>query len=243
MAAKDPAREANQGFEGEVTGLGLADIVQLNAVNRFSGCIEVRYEDRHGLVFLREGEVVHAEHGSLSGEPAFYEIISWPAGRFVLQENLATTRATIKKSASFLILEAHRLMDERRAAGPRAEAPRSAAPPPAPGKPASAAEVLERLRAIPGALYAVLQGKDGGRIGDASYEAEVLAGQALYLAMCGRRLSQAVQAGELHSAVVHGTDRHLLLLATKAHLIVLLAEGGAEVGAVELAMRKAIAGR
>jgi predicted regulator of Ras-like GTPase activity (Roadblock/LC7/MglB family) len=242
MATKDPATEPGEGFEGEVSGLGLSDIVQLNAINRFSGCIDARYEDRRGLIFLREGEIVHAECGSLGGEPAFYEIVTWPGGRFTLQENVATTRATIKKSASFLLLEGHRLLDERRrTVAARAEAP-PAAPQPA-GKPSSAGEVLARLRAIPGALYAVIQGRDGGRIGDASYEAEVLAGQALYLAFAGRRLADALQAGEVHSAVIQGADRHVLLLVTKAHLVALLVDGRVEVGGTELAMRKALAGK
>src|SRR5919108_369740 len=96
------------GFEGEISGFGLSDIIQLNAQNRFSGCIEVHYEGRRGLVFMRDGEIVHAEHGGIVGEAAFYEILSWPGGRFSLQENLATTRSTIQKSCQFLILEAHR---------------------------------------------------------------------------------------------------------------------------------------
>jgi hypothetical protein len=241
MSVEHPLKGAATGFEGEVSGLGLADIIQLDAVNRFSGCIDVQYQGRRGLVFLKDGEIVHAECADVTGEAAFYEIVSWPGGRFSHQENVATTRSTIRKSCQFLILEAHRLVDERRAARPSGPS----VPPPLPGalaaRQAPAEAILEALRAIPGILFAVVQRKNGGRLGDDSYQGEVLAGQALYLAMIDGQLGERLQAGDAHSAVVHGTDRHVLLFTAKNHLIALLVDGGAQVGPVEIAARKVLA--
>jgi predicted regulator of Ras-like GTPase activity (Roadblock/LC7/MglB family) len=239
---------ADARFEGEIAGLGLADIIQLDVVNQFSGCIDVQYEDLRGLVFLKDGEVVHAEQGPLVGEEAFYEILSWPGGHFSHKQNVATTRSTIAKSCQFLILEAHRLMDEGRAARPRAAAPQPTppapppppAPAPAPARPTSAAAILEELRKIPGVLSAVIQGKDGGRVGDDSYEAEVLSGQALYVALVGRQLGEKLQAGEIHSAVVQGAARHVLLFVAKSHLVTAVVDAAAQVGAVEAAVRKVL---
>jgi predicted regulator of Ras-like GTPase activity (Roadblock/LC7/MglB family) len=248
---------ADARFEGEIAGLGLADVIQLDVVNQFSGCIDVQYEDLRGLVFLKDGEVVHAEQGPLVGEEAFYEILSWPGGHFSHKQNVATTRSTISKSCHFLILEAYRLMDERRAArsspqppapaapppAPAAQSPAPAAPPPAPAAPAqagSAAAILQELRAIPGVAYAVIQGKDGGRVADDSYEGEVLSGQALYVAMVGRQLGDQLQAGEIHSAVVHGAARHVVLFAAKSHLVTAVVDAAAQVGAVEAAVRKVL---
>ena len=234
MAPKDAL--STDGFEGEITGLGLSDIIQLNVQNRFSGCIDVHHEGRRGLIFLRNGDVIHAEEGALIGDAAFCEIVSWPGGRFTMQENVATTRSSIQKSCQFLILDAHRLMDERRAAR-RTDPVRSPASAP---KPTSAAALMDRLRAIPGVVYAVLQGKDGARVGDDSYEAEVLAGQALYAAMMGRQLGERLQAGELHTAVVQGSTGHLLLFVAKNKLLAVLVDAEAQVGAVEAEVRKAL---
>ncbi len=240
MTTKEAAN-GGEGFEGEIAGLGLSDLVQLSSHNRFSGCIAVRYEGRRGLVFMRDGEIIHAEYDTLAGEAAFYEIVSWPGGRFALQENVTTTRSTISNSCGFLVLEAHRLMDERRAASRAPAAPPSApaAPAPAARKP-SAATVLERLRAIPGAVSAVVQAKDGGRVGYDGYEAEVLGGQALYLALAGGRISEALKAGEVRSAVVQGSRKNLVTLATKSHLVALVVSADTEVGAAEQGMRKAL---
>ncbi len=250
LAPNGSSKAETNRFEGEISCLGLSEIIQLNANNRFSGCIEVHDERRQGLIFLRDGEIVHAEQGGIVGEAAFYDILSWPGGRFSLQENVATTRSTIKKSCHFLILEAHRLMDERRRrADPAAPlpAPRPAAATAAvtvaatAAKSTSAAALLEKLRGIPGVAYAVLAGKDGARIGEDRYEAEVLAGQALYVAMVGRQLGEKLQAGEIRSAVVQGTTGHLLLFALKNHFVAVLVRSEAQVGVIESEVRKALA--
>jgi predicted regulator of Ras-like GTPase activity (Roadblock/LC7/MglB family) len=241
MAAEDTWKRAGAGFEGDITGLGLSDIIQLDAVNRFSGCIDVQYEDLQGLIFLREGEVIHAEQGGRTGEAAFYEIVSWPGGRFSHKENVATTRRSIQRSCQFLLLEAHRLLDEGRAArgvNPAPPAPATAAPA---ARPTSPGAVLQALREIPGVVQAVIQGKDGARIGDEGYESEIAAGQAQYVAMVGRQLGEKLQAGAMHSVVVQGATRHVLLLVAKHHLVTVLVDAAAQVGAVEGAVRKTLA--
>ena len=42
------------GFDGEISGFSLADVLQLNIQNRFSGCITVESEEGSGRIFLRE---------------------------------------------------------------------------------------------------------------------------------------------------------------------------------------------
>jgi len=239
------ADAAGHGFEGEIAGFGLSDILQLNAQNRFSGCIEVLYLDRRGLLFFKDGEIVHAEDGSTAGEQAFYEILSWPGGRFAIQENVVTTRTTIQKGCNFLLLEAVRLIDEKRAGRGGPPAPPPAAPArPAPGapRPTSATALVASLRRIPGVVEVVLQTKEGERVGDDSgYGAEVLAGQALYLDLMARRLGEGLQSGALQSAIVQGTEHHLLCFVAKHHFLTVLALPSAPVGAVESEVRKVLA--
>ncbi len=227
------------GFEGEIVGLGLSDVIQLNVHNRFSGCITVQYGQARGLLFFRDGEIIHAEQGGKVGEEAFYDILEWPAGRFSLQPNVATTRASIQKNWQHLLLDAHRVLDERRAG-------RNGQPPPVPQEPsarlAGPNEIIERLHRIPGVAYAVLQTKDGVRVGDDSFEAETLAGQAIYLAIVGKQLGAIFQAGEVNSAMVQGASNHLLLFATKNHYLSVLVRGDSQAGAVEAEVRRALAG-
>lgn len=226
---------------GEIVGLGLSDVVQINQHNRFSGCIAVESAAGTGLIFFRDGEIIHAEQGGRSGEEAFYDILEWPPGRFRLQPNVTTTRSTIQKGSQHLLLDAHRMLDERRAgrstppAPPRGEA--------APRQPMRSTEVLERLRRIPGVAYAALHGKDGSQVGDDSYESEVLGGQAIFLSMMGNQLGTIFQAGTVLSAAVHGASKHLLLFATKSHFLSVLVNGDTPAGPVEAEVRKVLTGR
>jgi len=230
-------KDASEGFEGAIVGLGLSDVIQLNGQNRFSGCITVHFDISTGLLFFRDGEIIHAEQGSRIGEQAFYEIMQWPGGRFSLQPNVTTTGHTIKRSVSYLLMEAHRLMDERRSG--RLETPEGA--PEEEPRRDRAMTIVDRIRQIPGAAYAVLLTKDGARLGDDSFEAESLEGKTAYLAMLAKRLGQAFGAGEVLAATVQGTDQHLLLLATKQHHLSVLVKGESQPGLVESEIRKLVA--
>ena len=223
---------------GEIVGLALPDVLQIHQQNRFSGCIAVESSVGTGLLFLRDGEIIHAEQGKRTGEEAFYDVLAWPPGRYRLQPNVTTTRNTIQKTSQHLLLDAARVLDERRAG-------RSPTPPPIPAAartPLRSTEVLEKLRRIPGVAYAALHGKDGSSVGDDSYEAEALGGQALFLSMIGGQLGALFQSGAITSAVVHGTTRHLLLFSTKTHFLSVLVNGDAQVGPVEADVRRVLSG-
>ncbi len=238
----ESSQAPSNGFKGEVTGLGLSDVIQLNVQNRFSGCISVQYDEGNGFIFFRDGAIIHAEQGEKLGEEAFYRILTWPAGQFSLQPNVATTRVTIQKGWQHLILEAHRMIDEQRAGrrdGPTAPGPESG-PQDASPKRTDARAVLERVRRIPGVHYAVLQGKDGARVGDDSYEGETLAGQAAYLMLKANQLGSAFKAGDTQSAAVQGTTRHLLLLSAKSHCLSVLANADVQIGVLDAEVRKAL---
>jgi hypothetical protein len=239
MASSDSPRRTGDPAEttGEIVGLSLPDVIQINHHNRFSGCIAIESQAGNGLLFFRDGEIIHAEQGSRVGEDAFCDVLEWPPGKFRLQPNVATTRTTIQKGSQHLLLDAHRALDERRAG-------RKPPPPPSPGPaagPTRSSEVIERLRRIPGVAYAALHGKDGSQVGDDSYQAEVLSGQAVFLSMLGNQLGAVFQAGTVISAVVHGTTNHLVLFSTKSHFLSVLVQGGTQAGAVENEVRRVLA--
>jgi len=56
------------GFVGAVSGLSLADIIQVKGGNRYSGCLVVEHAGNSGVIFFRDGDVVHAEQGQLDGK-------------------------------------------------------------------------------------------------------------------------------------------------------------------------------
>jgi len=238
VGAPNEFRKSAVGFGGEVAGLGLSDVIQLNTQNRFSGCISVEYEGSRGLIFLRDGEIVHAEQGDTTGEEAFCDILAWPGGRFSLQPNLSTTCCTIHKRWEHLILDAHRIIDERRAG-------RRERPPPIPRgghvNTPTGGSMVEILRQIPGVLHALVQAKDAAPATDASYEAELLVGDAIYLAMVGQRFGSIFQAGEVVSATVEGTAHHIIVFSERSHVVSVLVAGETQVGPVEAEIRRILA--
>lgn len=236
MTPLESAPEAT-GFHGDVSGLSLTDIIQLNATNAFSGCITAQQGDRVGRIFFREGRVIHAEQGAMVGEEAFCDLMEWRSGRFRLEPNIATTRQTIKKTTQFLLMEAHQIIDERRAR--RSSAP--AAPPPAAAARAAPATLGAQLAAVPGVRYAVVAGKDGA-CDDPSFRGQALAGEAAYLAAAGSRLGAALGAGEPQSIVAHRDPEHLFVFASRGRHLAVLVDGGREVGAVEAELAKVLGG-
>ncbi|HSR36943.1 MAG TPA: DUF4388 domain-containing protein, partial [Desulfurivibrionaceae bacterium] len=72
------------GFQGEIAGLSLADVIQLKGHNKYSGCITVEYRSKQGAIYFVDGDIIHAEQGGHSGEDAIYEILKWPGGTFNL---------------------------------------------------------------------------------------------------------------------------------------------------------------
>jgi predicted regulator of Ras-like GTPase activity (Roadblock/LC7/MglB family) len=238
-SSRDAPNRASAGFEGEVAGLGLTDIVQVNATNGFSGLIRVQHEDATGAIFFRDGDIVHAELGDKTGEEAFFEIIHWQGGRFTVQTNVFTALRTITKSCGHLLLAAHAVHDERKRDSAAAV---PAAAPPAAAAPTQAASIVDLARRVPDVTNAVLLTRAGSRVGAGGYETEVLGGQALFVGLLANELGTALAAGELRSAAVEGTRRHVLLFTSKTHVLAVTARPDADVGAVDAALRTALTG-
>lgn len=100
------------GFVGEIEGLGLVDLVQFACLAGDDRKLSVLSEDNRGVLYFSDNEIVHAEFGELSGEEAFYRIMSWPSGTFSMLFASTNVR-TIDSSWNFLLLEAARRIDEQ----------------------------------------------------------------------------------------------------------------------------------
>lgn len=238
-----PSREQpdwpGEGFGGAMRGHALAGLIQIHADRQFTGCLSFHDGESTGLVFFRAGAVVHAEAGDRSGEEALCDLLEWPQGYAKLLPGLTSNRTTLQKPCKRLLQDAHCILEFRRASRNTERLPE--VPPALPEKALKASEILEKVKAVPGVLYAVLQTPDGQRMGDPSLEGEVLAGQGAFLARVSAQLSQAFEAGDTVCAVVEGAARHLFLLALKQHFLCVLAGGDRPAGAVEAQIRQAFA--
>ena len=103
---------ATNGFHGDVEGCSLVDLVQLACIEGYDRKLAVQRGKNNGTIYFADSEIVHAESGKITGEEAFYDIMSWPSGTFSMVFSGTGTR-TIDSSWNFLLIEAARRIDEQ----------------------------------------------------------------------------------------------------------------------------------
>ena len=106
--------EQKKGFQGKVVGLQLTDIIQINCLNRLTTALIVSRNGEKGIIYLNEGEVIHAEIGKEKGTQAFYNILSWEDGEFVSNIGVRAPTKTISQNWEHLLVEAVRRNDEKK---------------------------------------------------------------------------------------------------------------------------------
>lgn len=231
--------KAAPGFEGFLSNLSLPDLLQLHGQGRFSGSIVVSYDGQEGVIFLQNGEVVHAEAGDLKGEDAFCAILGWRAGSFVAHPNVSPFARTVFKGLDHLLLDGLRRIDEVKQAPadvpPRPKETLAAAPR------RSTPVVVAQLRTIPGVTYAVVFHRDGIAVGDPSPTAEALAARGLYLvSTLSAPLGKALGLGELQLASASSPGDQLLLFQARDTYLAASISDGVSLVETEAAVRRAL---
>lgn len=105
-------KQESGGFAGTLRNIQITDIIQMCCLAGASLSIRVTQDSDTGTIFIEDGEVVHAECGSLVGVEAFFTILGWPSGQFETMEAVAIAKPTIKEACQFLLMEAARQADE-----------------------------------------------------------------------------------------------------------------------------------
>jgi CheY-like chemotaxis protein len=106
-------REGRTKFTGDLADIGVVDLVQTIDLNRKSGIIHIVNRDgRRGAVFFREGRVIDAEVGRLSGAEAMYRLFSWSDGRFEVDFKPIRRADVIDLPSAALLMEGMRRLDE-----------------------------------------------------------------------------------------------------------------------------------
>ncbi|MBI3399283.1 MAG: DUF4388 domain-containing protein [Deltaproteobacteria bacterium] len=102
----------NEGIKGRLRDVTLVDIIQILHLSRKSGAINMGSEQGTGKVVVENGNVVHAWFKELSGEEAFYNLLLWRDGEFVVEMDVKPQERTISQNVEALLLEGMRRMDE-----------------------------------------------------------------------------------------------------------------------------------
>jgi len=107
------ARRPRRGITGDLENLALPDIVQTLVMGMKSACVTLTSAESTGKIWFDNGQARHAKVGRRTGEEAFFEMVRWTEGEFVIEHGVSTDKATLERDAMFLLMEGLRLVDER----------------------------------------------------------------------------------------------------------------------------------
>lgn len=111
MDAVEAALDENQ-FSGELGGISLVDLLQVLNMGRRTAAVTLERRGEVGRIYLKRGEVVHAQVGELSGRDAFDRLFAWKGGSFGSEPGHEPPETTIAEPFNGLLLDSFRLMDE-----------------------------------------------------------------------------------------------------------------------------------
>ena len=114
---------ALEGFTGAVRNVGLQEVVQMECNGRHSSILEIRNPELRGQIFIEAGVITHAAVGELTGEQAFYKLMSMRGGQFHVLAFRAPPQRTIEGRWEFLLMDAARATDEETALVRKISAP------------------------------------------------------------------------------------------------------------------------
>ena len=109
----DRSLAPSKGFSGAISVQSLPEVVQLYVLANTSGMLSVRNGARLGHLWFDRGLIVHATVGDLTGEDAFYEVMTWPTGEFSMGPLAPAPNRSIVADWQGLLLESCRRLDER----------------------------------------------------------------------------------------------------------------------------------
>jgi len=101
---------------GNLKDLKLANLIQLNCMERNTAKLTIDYAGKYGTVYFQGGQVAHAEFDPDLGEKAIYRLLSIEEGKFKVESGVRPPAVTINTSWSNLLLEGLHQKDTRQSA-------------------------------------------------------------------------------------------------------------------------------
>jgi predicted regulator of Ras-like GTPase activity (Roadblock/LC7/MglB family) len=195
---------------GDLSEVNIANVVELARQSGALSCLIVRNGADEAKLFLKEGEVAHAEHGSQTGEEVIYELLAWEEGRFELQLGVESPEQTVNTPWSSLLLEGLHRVDEGAEERARLEEIKR--------KELEMADINELLREmaseIPGFVSADIVGMDGVSIGrhtvNPAYNADAARAQFAMVMKLVQKTGDQLKAGELEDNLVTTRNSYIV---------------------------------
>jgi DNA-binding response OmpR family regulator len=97
----------------------VVDVLQMCCLSRRSGALQMVREEKNGLVFLRNGTIVHAETTTARGVEALFEIVTWKQVEFAYERSVRPPLETITHAWDDILIRAVTSEREERTSRPQ----------------------------------------------------------------------------------------------------------------------------
>ena len=91
---------------GQLSDMSLAELIEFFCNQRKTGRLKIDYPRGHSVFFIREGELVDAKVGALSGVEAVYFSLTLPNAAFDFSPDVLVQHRTINDPWTQVVLEA-----------------------------------------------------------------------------------------------------------------------------------------
>ena len=84
----------------------VVDVLQMCCLSRRGGAVQMVKEGKSGLVYLRNGKIVHAETTATRGRDALFEMVAWKYVEFAYERTVRAPLETITAPWDEILIEA-----------------------------------------------------------------------------------------------------------------------------------------
>ena len=113
------AEELRKGMVGKLDKITPAELVQGMNVNGQTGTLMVKSGQKSLAIYFHQGQIADIQLGSLQGEEAFYEFLTWAKGQFQFDATAKAEAPSQSMDTTGLLLEGMRRIDEATRIRPR----------------------------------------------------------------------------------------------------------------------------
>ncbi len=99
-------------IEGNLRDMSLPNIVQILCLEQRQVGLTIKRQSERGVIYFEGGDIVHATVGTLVGEDAIYQMLTWLEGSFRTSAELVAPHRTMIARWDQLMIEGVRRLDE-----------------------------------------------------------------------------------------------------------------------------------
>lgn len=118
------SRQIASGMSGNLSEISATELMQALNMTQKTGVLTLNFPKGDAQIFVRGGDIIHAEFQETKGETAFFEILTQKRGNFKFNPGLPPNEMNAPKMADFmyLMMEAMNRIDEASSPGQTTDA-------------------------------------------------------------------------------------------------------------------------